>query len=238
VLFEKTQNKKKMADSNNTITATRTNIHITYLEMHTPHESYDTTNTLFSNNAIGFKFKLIHNDSLVVRHITNIPVPLFRCMYHMVGAPWRWWQRQELSDEDLAKILHSPLNFAFVIDDITTNAPCGYVELELSPQNTTASDSAPTSHYNCEINYFGLLSSATGKGAGKLLLELTCNTAWHLLEKYNSGNTSKGIVSVNTCNLDHPSAIHVYKKFFKAVREEDVEKDIPHAVLVKYKIGL
>ena len=83
--------------------------------------------------------------------------------------------------------------------------PCGFYMLDYRKKDV------------CDISFFGLVEEAIGKGLGKYLLKTAILTAW------DSRKINK--LTVNTCSLDHKSAIYLYQKYgFNAVDYKDCEK--------------
>lgn len=221
------QLKRVLQHQFSTMKKTATEFHISYLQMPQKPKYYDKTNTLHAAKALLTKNQ---QASYSAKYIPShcFPVYLFRTMYHLVGSEFSWWERQEKSDQELAQILNSPNCQSFVVYEDATNCPVGYVELftEVNSENTIAT---------CELNYFGLVSAHAGKGIGSELLQRTINTAWNTLDDLH---VPTKLVSVNTCNLDHKNAIHVYKKQgFELHHEEFVVKQVPDAVMVSFPIG-
>ena len=71
----------------------------------------------------------------------------------------------------------------------------------------------------CDLSFFGLVDEVIGIGLGKYLLQTAILTAWD----------SKKIMklTVNTCSLDHKSAIYLYQKYgFTPVKYKDLEKTV------------
>ena len=71
----------------------------------------------------------------------------------------------------------------------------------------------------CDLSFFGLVDEVIGVGLGKYLLQTAILTAW------DSGKIKK--LTVNTCSLDHKSAIYLYQKYgFTPVKYKDLEKTV------------
>ncbi|MBX2830586.1 MAG: GNAT family N-acetyltransferase [Rhodospirillales bacterium] len=116
----------------------------------------------------------------------------YRYLYNTVGEPWLWWQRRLLSDDELAEILAKPETHVYVL--YVAGVPAGFAELDLSDlENDGVID----------LHYMGLLPEFIGKGFGKYLLKWAIDTAWSLKPTR---------VTVNTCTLDHPSALGAYQR--------------------------
>ena len=69
----------------------------------------------------------------------------------------------------------------------------------------------------CDLSYLGLVPDAIGIGLGKFLLKTAILMAWD--------KTNINRLTVNTCNLDHKSALPLYQKFgFSPIKFEEFEK--------------
>ncbi len=118
----------------------------------------------------------------------------YRYLYGAVGRPWHWVERHRLSDIDLAEIIQHKDVEIFV--PYIGGVPAGYAELD--------SREAPVNELGAmNIAYFGLMPESIGRGLGPWFLRWAVQYAF-----------SKGIprLTVNTCNLDHPSALPLYQK--------------------------
>jgi GNAT superfamily N-acetyltransferase len=72
-----------------------------------------------------------------------------------------------------------------------------------------------------DIAYFGLMPEYTGLRLGSWLLLEGIHDAW---------DTGVGKLTVNTCTLDHPSALPLYRKMgFRPVRTEDRTREVSDA---------
>ena len=66
----------------------------------------------------------------------------------------------------------------------------------------------------CDLSYLGLVPDAIGIGLGKFLLKTAILMAWD--------KTNINRLTVNTCNLDHKSALPLYQKFgFSPIKFEN-----------------
>ena len=112
-----------------------------------------------------------------------------RFLYSLVGEAWQWNDKLNNSNESWKAYSER--------DNLRTwvayyqGAIAGYFELEISDK------------HDVEIKYFGLAPAFIGKGLGGYLLTYAIQQAW----------TTCGAkrVCVNTCSLDHPSALANYK---------------------------
>jgi GNAT superfamily N-acetyltransferase len=129
-----------------------------------------------------------------------VTVERYRKYYFGVGEKWNWLDRMVMPDEELSAKINASGTDIFLLKVNGTDA--GYVEL------------VNTAEFS-EIGYFGLLPGFIGKGYGKYFLQWGIHKAWSYGAKK---------VQLNTCSLDHPDALSIYKSCgFKVVRTQ-VEK--------------
>lgn len=116
-------------------------------------------------------------------------VGFYRYLYNAVGGPWRWYERNALSDDELAAIVQDERVEIYVL--YVGGSPAGYAEIDFRDPS------------DVELAYFGLVPDYIGRGLGRYLLDWAVDTAWA---------RSPARLWVNTCTLDHPSALAVYQK--------------------------
>ena len=110
-----------------------------------------------------------------------------RFLYQWVGSLWQWHDKLPWSDQEWQRYAES--------DDLRTwvayveGSPAGYFELKRYPD------------YVVQIMYFGLGEAFLNKGLGGYLLTQALQCAWGWRARR---------VDVNTCSLDHPSALKNY----------------------------
>jgi len=126
-----------------------------------------------------------------------------RLLYQLVGQPWDWTDKLEHSDAEWRDYVER--------DELRTwlaysqGSIAGYYELEKRDDG------------NIEIAYFGLTPKFISMGFGGYFLSHAIESAW-------AWQGAKRI-TVNTCSLDHPSALQNYKaRGFKVYREVSEEK--------------
>lgn len=138
--------------------------------------------------------------SLIRLH--NPTVSYYRYIQHSVGDPWLWFERRKMSDEQLHEIITDKDVEIYVLSE--GGVPAGFVELDFRDMPDEA-----------DIAYFGLLPEFIGKGLGPYLLDWAVRTAW-------DRDPAPQRLTVNTCTLDHPSALGAYQKagFTPYAREE------------------
>jgi|TARA_S200000501_G_scaffold147333_1_gene139014 GNAT superfamily N-acetyltransferase len=129
-------------------------------------------------------------------------VDFYRYLYDTVGEKWTWIERRLLDDNNLQKLIRSSnveIYILYVDDNVAGFGEIGW---------DTASNGS-------EIKYFGLMPEYIGKRLGPYFLNNIINIAW---------GRNPVRLRVNTCDLDHPSALRVYQKSGFNVLEEIVEK--------------
>lgn len=136
-----------------------------------------------------------------------LPKPLevshYRSYYYGVGKQWYWLDRMMMDDALLYEKINAPNVDIYVlyVDDHSA----GFAEFVREKDYV-------------EILYFGLLPAFIGKGYGHYFLQTVIQKAW----SYNPQH-----IQLNTCSLDHPNAINVYKKAgFKEVRTATEERRV------------
>ena len=132
-------------------------------------------------------------------NILPIPVSVseYRKLYYGVGEKWNWLDRMVIPDKELYQKINAANIEIFVL--YVNNETTGYIEFVLEDKFA-------------EVQYFGLMPAFIGKGLGKYFLQWVIEKAW----SYNPD-----WIQLNTCTLDHPNALDVYKKAgFSQVRTE------------------
>jgi GNAT superfamily N-acetyltransferase len=125
--------------------------------------------------------------------LQRIPDPTperYRQLFRLVGAPWLWFSRLTLDDEQLLAIIDDPLVELFVVLD-GNGRDVGMLELDFREPGA------------CELAFVGLVPDLSGLGHGRWLLAEAVSRAWR-----------EGIarVHVHTCSLDHPAALAAYRR--------------------------
>lgn len=129
----------------------------------------------------------------------------YRYLYNTVGEAWFWYQRREMTDDDLIAIIHDPLVEIYVL--YADGVPAGYAELDGREEP------------DIELAYLGLVPEFIGRGLGAYLLGWVIDEAWR---------KSPERLWVHTCNLDHPRAVRSYQRAgFVPYRQESGLIDDP-----------
>jgi len=133
-------------------------------------------------------------------------VAFYRYLYATVGAPYVWWLRRTLPDEDIAAMLASQAVSIHVL--YRDGEPAGFFELE---------ERLPAS---VNLSYFGLMPRLVGHGLGPAFLRASIDEAWRRRPQ---------MLTVNTCTADHPRAMPTYLRAgFVRVREVREIWDVPN----------
>lgn len=124
-----------------------------------------------------------------------ISVEAYRKFYYGVGRQWYWLDRMLMEDGVLAEMINAANVDIYVLH--IEGQPAGFAEFVREQDHV-------------EILYFGLLPDFIGKGYGHYFLQTVIQQAWSYQPHH---------IQLNTCELDHPNALHVYRKAgFKLVR--------------------
>lgn len=117
----------------------------------------------------------------------------YRALFRSVGAPWLWFSRLGLSDDELLATLHHPDVEFSVLE--AEGLPVGLLELSLRiPEEM-------------ELVYLGVTQDFVGVGAGRFLIE-------HALFRAGELAAARRLRRfwVHTCTLDHPAALGFYQR--------------------------
>ena len=137
-----------------------------------------------------------------IKLIVKPSVEFYRYLYNTVGEKWTWIERRLLDDIDLGKLICSSdveIHILYVDDNVA-----GFGEIGWHRESNGS-----------EIKYFGLMPDYIGKRLGPYFLNNIIKIAWE---------RNPVRLRVNTCDLDHPSALRVYQKSGFNILEEIVEK--------------
>jgi GNAT superfamily N-acetyltransferase len=120
-----------------------------------------------------------------------MPTPAqYRALFHLVGAPWLWFSRLMLDDENLREIILNPKVELYAVRD-GNGRDVGMLELDFREPG------------QCELAFVGLIPDLSGLGHGRWLLAEAVSRAWR-------ENVER--VHVHTCSLDHPAALSAYRR--------------------------
>jgi GNAT superfamily N-acetyltransferase len=131
----------------------------------------------------------VMTSDLSLERLSDPEAEQYRALFRLVGAPWLWFSRLTLSDEQLLAIIRDPEVEVFAVRD--GDRDVGLLELDFRERR------------QCELAFVGLMPELAGKGHGRWLLAEAISLAWR-----------DGIdrVHVHTCTLDHPAALSAYRR--------------------------
>lgn len=163
---------------------------ITYLEMTKPPR---------------FQHQSKRAENLSIIRSQQPTVGFYRFLYTSVGDNWLWYERNQMPDADLGKIIQHPKVKIYVL--YVNGTPAGYSELDFRKKDEV------------ELAYFGLMPDFIGRGLGSYFLRWSVDKAWSEEPKR---------LWVHSCNFDSPHAIATYQKAgFTAYDQEVIIIDDP-----------
>ena len=131
----------------------------------------------------------VPSSSLRLRRVARPTVDHYRALFRKVGAPWLWFSRLAMPDQELEAIISDPRVELYEVAAV--EAVVGMLELDFREEN------------QCELAFVGLVPELSGQGHGRWLLGLALRLAWR-------GGVAR--VHVHTCTLDHPAAMAAYRR--------------------------
>lgn len=136
-------------------------------------------------------------------------VSFYRYLYNTVGGPWLWYERRQMSDEQLRAIIQHPQVEIYVL--YVDGVPAGYAEIDRQQEP------------DIELTYFGIMPEFIGQGLGPYLLNWIIDKVW----SYHPQR-----FWLHTCTLDHPKALAVYQQAgFVPYKDEEKIIDDPRVLL-------
>jgi len=139
-----------------------------------------------------------HENISIVR-ANNPTIEFYRFLYNNAGEEFLWGDRRRISDEDLLALITPESCHLMVLYENGT--PAGFFELDV--ENSKES----------EIKYFAMLPGFLGRGLGGYLLNAAIRYAAEMRDLP---------LILDTCSLDHESALENYRKRgFKVYQERD-----------------
>lgn len=140
-----------------------------------------------------------------LERLCSPPLEVYRSLFKRVGAPYLWFSRLTMTDEQLAAIVRDPAVEIYLVRENGEEA--GLLELDFRTSE------------QCELVFFGLLAPYIGKGTGRWLMNRAIELAWaHPIRRF----------WVHTCTLDHHGALEFYRRSgFKAFKREIEIADDP-----------
>jgi GNAT superfamily N-acetyltransferase len=127
--------------------------------------------------------------TLQLRRLHDPSPDQYRALFRKIGAPWLWFSRLAMDDEELNAVIANPGVELFEVTAV--EAAVGMLELDFREAA------------QCELAFVGLVPELSGQGHGKWLLSEAVRRAWR-----------EGVsrVHVHTCTLDHPAALGAYRR--------------------------
>ena len=143
-------------------------------------------------------------DGLTVLQVRSPSVSYYRFLYNAVGSDYQWFSRRNISDNELANIIHDPRNEVFVLH--VDGSPAGFADFDRREPD------------EIEMVQFGLFGEFIGQGLGKWFLQWIIDQAWSYEPKR---------FWLHTCSLDHPAALPNYKKAgFELYKTEEIRREL------------
>ena len=143
-------------------------------------------------------------DGVTLQRARKPSIQFYRFLYHTAGEEFVWGDRRRMTDDDLLSIIRDDNIHIMVLYDQGT--PAGFFEMDFRRAHES------------EIKYFALLPGYLGGGLGSFMLNQAIVFA---------GKRQVPLI-LDTCTLDHYSALENYKKRgFTIYREEDEEYPDP-----------
>jgi GNAT superfamily N-acetyltransferase len=113
----------------------------------------------------------------------------YRALFRRVGEEWLWCSRLVTADARLRALLEHPKVEVHRL--CLGQEPVGLLELDFCTDG------------ECELVFFGLVSSFIGRGAGRYLMDRAIGMAWaRPIKRF----------FLHTCGFDHPGAMAFYRR--------------------------
>lgn len=135
-----------------------------------------------------------------LEHAKAPPVWFFFTLYDAVGRDYEWRDKHAEDPAAVRAFVQDPEVQLWVL--YAEGWPQGFFQLDFRDPGT------------CDLAYFGMVPEAVGKGLGGALLQTALAKGWA-----RDGVTR---MTVNTCTLDHPRALDLYRRVgFRPLRTEE-----------------
>ena len=150
-----------------------------------------------------FAYPSLPVKSVVLLEVEKVPLWYFISIYREVGYKYEWTDILKQPKKITKKFINDKNVIFFSL--LEKGAPIGFFILDYREEKV------------CELSYIGLTSESLGKGLGKYLFKTAILTAWDKKEITK--------LKVNTCSLDHKSALPLYQKLgFNPVEFKDTKR--------------
>ncbi len=124
-----------------------------------------------------------------LRHVVRPDPDAYRDLYRRIGAPWLWFSRLAMKDDELLAVLRDPRVEVHVLE--VGGGSEGLVELDRRVEGEV------------ELAFFGLTPLCVGRGLGRWMMHQAIELAFaRPVDRF----------WVHTCTLDHPRALEFYRK--------------------------
>jgi ribosomal protein S18 acetylase RimI-like enzyme len=129
-------------------------------------------------------------EKLALMRAERSTVSFYRYIYNAVGAPWLWFERRVIGDDELQEIIQRPTLEIFVL--YVRGVPAGFFELDTAVPRET------------KLCYFGLVPEFIGRRLGPFLLQAAIDRAFSArpIER----------LWLHTSRFDHPKALATYQR--------------------------
>ena len=142
-----------------------------------------------------------HRKRLALMRAVRPTLAFYRFLYNQAGERWLWWDRREMSDDDLMSIITDDRVEIYVL--YSEGVPAGFAELDC--RNMPEIDLA------C----FGVMQEFAGQGLADYLLHAIVDAAW---------GHEPARLTVTTSDLEHHKAIALYQRVgFRPYRQEKAQ---------------
>lgn len=143
----------------------------------------------------------LEKESISFIRLKNPVTPeLYLHYYKTTGLKLNWLDRLVMPEKELNEKINAPNVHIYIMKAGQEEA--GFIELVQEEKYV-------------EIFYFGLFPEQIGKGLGKYFLNWGIHKAWSFNPEW---------IQLNTCELDHPNALPVYKKLGFEVYNSAIEQ--------------
>lgn len=149
--------------------------------------------------------KFQKRENILIMKAAYPTLDFYKFLYGNVGKDITWVDRLMMDENELLSVIHHAAVEIFVL--YYSGVPAGFIELDGRIKN------------EIEVAYFGLMPDYRGKKLGKHLLQFA-------IAKVFSSPIDR--LWLHTCELDHPSALQVYKSAgFVMYDEKIIEQVLP-----------
>lgn len=139
-------------------------------------------------------------DGFTITPLANPDLPDFFALYDGVGQAYHWTDKHSEPQDAVRAFVTDPAVEIWRL--VGPFDVAGFFMLDYRQAGL------------CDLAYFGLMPDCVGRGLGPIFLAHALDRAWY-------GRATVARVTVNTCTLDHPSALALYRRAgFDPIRQE------------------